>query len=255
MRNILRFMARAVIKRRRPIIVGITGLGASLTKEAITIILSKNYFVRKMEMDGANENDIWFTIIASPDIRLSFLSLFLSFFRFLAIMLFPMRYPDVLVLDMNVGSFQDLERLMNLIPVRVGVATRISPERKEQGKLITLLPENSLAILNADDQLAVKTGEKTKAKIITYGFSEGATLLADNLVFYDGTKMEKMEKREEMRKNEGGGSFKLNYGGNTIPMRLPKITAPKHIEPILAAVAVGIALKMNLVEIVSVLEN
>lgn len=248
-------MARAVIKRRRPIIVGVTGSDASLTEEAVTIILSKNYFARKTEMDGANENDILFAIIGSPRARLSFLPLFLSFFCFLAIMLFLVRYPDVLVLDMNVDNFQDMERLMNLIPVQVGVAARISPERKEQGKFLTLLPENSIAIFNIDDQLAVKMGEKTKAKIITYGFSDDASLLADNLVFYNGTKGEKIEKKEEMRKNEGGGSFKLNYGGNTIPVRLPKITDPKHIEPILAAAAVGITLKMNLVEIVSVLEN
>lgn len=242
-KNILRFMARTIIRRRRPIIVGITGSNASLTREAITIILSKNYFVHKTEGDNVNEIDILLTIIDAS----SFSS---AFFRWFCIMVFPLRYPDVIVLEMNFDNLEDMESLMNVISVNVAVATRILPEHKEQGKLLTFLPGESFAIFNIDDQIAVKIGEKTKAKIITYGFSDGATLLADNLIFH------KVEKREEIGiKEERGFSFKLNYEGNTIPLRLPKIAAPQHLEPVLASAAVGIALKMNLVEIVSVLES
>jgi UDP-N-acetylmuramoyl-tripeptide--D-alanyl-D-alanine ligase len=52
-----------------------------------------------------------------------------------------------------------------------------------------------------------------------------------------------------------GFTFKLNYDGKTIPVRLPKIVAAHHIGAALAAAAVGVALKMNLVEIASALEE
>lgn len=244
MKKILRFMARTVIKKRQPIIVGIVGSDTSLAKKAITLILSRNYFVRATESDRPSETEILLAIVGASHVRLPFIGRIIIFFRFLAVMLFSIRYPDVFVLEMNALRSEDMERLMKLVPIKIGVATRISPDHKEQGKFITLLTEDSLAIFNADDQLAAKMAEKTKAKIVTYGFGESAALLADNPVFYKG------EERKEK-----GFSFKLNYEGNTIPVRLPKIVSAHHIEPVLAAVSVGIALKMNLVEIVSILES
>jgi UDP-N-acetylmuramoyl-tripeptide--D-alanyl-D-alanine ligase len=57
--------------------------------------------------------------------------------------------------------------------------------------------------------------------------------------------------------HEGGSgwSFKLNYDGKTIPVRLPSVLAKHQIEDALAGAAVGIALDMNLVEIASALER
>lgn len=244
MKNILRFMALTIVRRRKPIIIGVVGSDTSLAKKAITLILSRNYFVRATESDRPSETEILLTIIGASNVRARFMGWIIIFFRFFAIMSLPFRYPDVLVLDMNILRSEYADHLKNLVPIKVGVATRISPDHKEQGKFISLLPEDGFAIFNIDDQLAAKMAEKTKAKIITYGFGENATLLADNPVFHKG---------EE--KGEKGFSFKLNYEGNTIPVRLPRIASAHHIEPVFAAAAVGIALKMNLVEIVSILES
>lgn len=252
------------MRKRRPIIVGIVGSDIGLAKKAITLILSRNYFVRATERDHPIETEILLTIIGAPNVRVSFVNWIIIFFRFFAVMLFPLRYPDVFVLEMNALRSEDMERLMKLVPIKVGVATRISPDHKEQGKFITLLTEDNFVIFSADDQLVAKMAEKTKAKIITYGFGAGAALLADNPVFYKGEEIGKMgeeREKEEWKKGgqEKGGtagfSFKLNYGGNTIPVRLPRIASAHHIEPVLAAAGVGIALKMNLVEIVSILES
>lgn len=257
-------MVRVVVRKRQPIIVGVVGSDTSLAKKAITLILSKNYFVRETESDRPSETEILLTIIGVSRVRVSFVNWIIIFFRFLAIILRLVRYPDVLVLEMNVDNFEGMENLMNWLPIKVGVAARISSDHKEQGKFMTLLQEGGFAIFNVDDRLAAKMAEKTKAKIITYGFGEGATLLADNPVFHKGEERgqmgEEMEKEEwkkgEQEKGEADGfSFKLNYGGNTIPVRLPRIASAHHIEPVLAAVAVAIAIKMNLVEIVSILES
>jgi UDP-N-acetylmuramyl pentapeptide synthase len=70
-----------------------------------------------------------------------------------------------------------------------------------------------------------------------------ATVRADHLLFH-----------REAKRIEGF-SFKLNFSGKSIPVRLPKIVARHHIPAVLAAVSVGVALKVNLVEIAAALEN
>ena len=83
--------------------------------------------------------------------------------------------------------------------------------------------------------------ERTKAKVITYGFG-AADVRADNIIFYSEAK------RVE------GFSFKLEFDGKSVPVRLPKIVARHHIPAALAAVAAGLAFRMNLVDIASALE-
>jgi UDP-N-acetylmuramoyl-tripeptide--D-alanyl-D-alanine ligase len=103
------------------------------------------------------------------------------FGRFLGLFLLPLRYPEILVLEMGVDRPGDMEYLLEFIPVRIGVATQVSSSHiayfesitniaKEKGKLIARLPEDGFAILNADDKRTLKMQEKTEAKVITYGF-------------------------------------------------------------------------------------
>ena len=114
---------------------------------------------------------------------------------------------------------------------------------KEKGKLISALPEDGIAILNADDKRTEKMREKTKAKVLTYGFEESADIHADNFVFH----------REAKRAE--GLSFKVNFDGKTVPLRLPKIVAKHHIPAALAALSLGVALKLNPVAAIEALEK
>lgn len=241
-KNILRFMARAVLKKYQPFVVGIIGAGDNnLTKEATTLVLSQAYRVRQTLTDNNDEAGVLLTIIGVPNALALFVSFVWVFCKWLTMMILPVRYPDILVLEIN-GDQDDMERLISFIPVKIGVVTQISASLKDNFKLIALLPEDGFAIINADDALSLKMGEKTPAKVITYGFDKNALLAADNILFHrSGERME-------------GFSFKLNYDGKMIPVRLPKLTEPHQIQAALAAAAVGVALKMNLVEIASTLE-
>lgn len=253
--NILRFMARTVLKKYQPLIVGITGsVGKSSTKEAVALVLSAAYSVRKAEGNYNNEIGIPLTIIGATSGGASLLRWIGVFCKWLWVLIFPVRYPAILVLEMGVDRPGDMEYLTSFVPVKIGVVTGVSASHlaffgsigniaKEKGRLVALLPENGFAILNADDNRVLKMQEKTNAKIITYGFGEDSVLRADNLLFH----------RDALRVE--GFSFKLNYDGKTIPVRLPKIVAVHHIGAALAAAAVGVALKMNLVEIASALEE
>lgn len=253
--KMLRFMARRVLSKYRPFVVGVTGsVGKSLTKEAIALVVSRGYVIRKAEGNYNNEIGIPLTIIGMQSGGSSILRWIVIFFKWLWMIIIPENYPKVLVLEMGIDRPGDMEYLLSFVPVKIGVVTGISGSHleffgnvgniaKEKGKIITSLPEDGFAILNADDKRVEKMREKIKAKTITYGFEAGAMLHVDNLLFH----------REAKRVE--GFSFKLNYNGKTIPVRLPKIVARHHIAAALAGAAVGIALKMNLVEIAGALEN
>ena len=253
--KLLCFMARMVVRKYQPLVIGITGsTGKSSVKEAVALVLSESYSVRKAEGNYNNEINIPLAILDVESRGNSFLFRIRIFFKWLTMMLLPLRYPDILVLEIGGERPGVMNYLLSLVPVRIGIITQVSASHriffesvtavaKEKGKLIALLPENGFAILNADDKRVLKMQEKTKAKVLTYGFDEQAMVRADHLLFY-----------REIKRAEGF-SFKLNYDGKSVPVRLPKVIAKHHISAVLAAVAVGVSLKMNLVEIAGELEK
>jgi UDP-N-acetylmuramoyl-tripeptide--D-alanyl-D-alanine ligase len=251
----LRFMAKAVLKKYHPLVVGVTGsVGKSSAKEAIALVLARAFSVRKAEGNYNNEIGIPLTILGAKSGGASIFRWGNIFLGWLWLMIAPARYPEILVLEMGIDRPGDMKYLLSFITVNIGVVTQISSSHiaffgsvaniaKEKGKLMMSLPQDGYAILSADDKRVEKMQEKTKVKTITYGFSTEAELRVDNLLFH-----------REVKRVEGF-SFKLNYNGKTIPVRLPKIVARHHIAAALAGAAVGIALKMNLVEIAEALEN
>jgi len=253
--KILRFMALVVLKKYHPLVIGITGsVGKSSTKEAIALVVSHVYSLRKAEGNYNNEIGIPLTIIGAKSGGSSSFAWVKIFFSWLRIVIFPTKYPQVLILEMAIDRPGDMEYLLSFVNVDIAVATQISSSHmeffgslgniaKEKGKLISTLSPDGFAILNFDDKRVIKMQEKTKAKVLTYGFGEGSMIRVDNLLFHKDIKQAE------------GLSFKLNYTGKTIPVRLPKIIALHQISSVLAATAVGIALKMNLVEIAETLED
>ncbi len=248
-------MARKVLQKYQPLIVGITGsVGKSSTKEAVALVLAVAYTIRKADGNYNNEIGIPLTVIGAQSGGSSFFRWTGVFFRWLFVMIFPVRYPEVLVLEMGIDRPGDMDFLLEFIPVRIGIVTQISSSHieffgtlgniaKEKGKLISALPEDGIAILNADDKRTEKMREKTKAKVLTYGFEESADIHADNFVFH----------REAKRAE--GLSFKVNFDGKTVPLRLPKIVAKHHIPAALAALSLGVALKLNPVAAIEALEK
>lgn len=253
--RLLRFMTRVVLKKYRPLVVGITGsVGKSSAKEAVALILGVSYTVRKAEGNYNNEIGIPLTVIGAETGGSSWLRWTTVFGKWIYLVVFPVRYPEVLVLEMGIDRPGDMAFLLDFVPVKIGIVTHISSSHlayfgslaniaREKGRLIATLPEDGVAVLNADDKRVLKMGERTKAKVITYGFEEGADIHADNCVFH-----------REARRAEGL-SFKVNFDGKTVPVRLPKVVAKHHIPAVLAALAVGVALKMNIFDVIEVLEG
>ena len=86
-------------------------------------------------------------------------------------------------------------------------------------------------ILNFDENSIRKVKEKTSAKVLTFGFQEGADFPASDVKQNDRT------------------NFKINYQGNIVPIWLGEAFGQKEIYSVLVAVAVGTIFDLNLVEI------
>jgi len=255
LQKILRFMAKAIINKYQPVIVGITGsVGKTSAKEAIFLVLSSKFKVWKNEKNCNNEIGIPLTIIGSETGGRSIFKWCGVFLKWLSFIVLPRQYPEILVLEMGVDHPGDMEYLVGFIPLTVGIITNISGSHleyfknvdhiaREKGKIMNKLPEHGLAILNADDERIVALKDKIKAPIISFGFSDEAHIKA----VYQTFGSEGMEPK--------GINFKISYEGKTIPVRLPHIIAEHLIYTALIAITTGIYFKINLVEIAGILEN
>lgn len=253
--RLLRLMAKAVLAKYEPIVVGITGsVGKTSAKEAIFSVLSKQYRTRKNEKNYNNEIGIPLTVIGAETGGRSLRKWAGVFLGWLRMMLFREDYPEILVLEMGVDRPGDMRYLTSFIRPSVGVVTNISSSHieffgsldsiaQEKGILVESLPAGGFAVLNADDELAAKMALRTEASKMTFGFSEGSGVNGAHVAYhYDDDAPD-------------GISFKLGYDGKSMPVRLKGILAKHQVNAALSAVAVGLSFKMNLVDIAQSLER
>ncbi|MEI9966851.1 MAG: UDP-N-acetylmuramoyl-tripeptide--D-alanyl-D-alanine ligase [Candidatus Moraniibacteriota bacterium] len=248
----LRILARLLLAKYHPVVIGVTGsVGKSSTKEAIALALSDQVRVRKSEGNYNNEIGIPLTILGTKSAGRSIWGWIRVSFRFLTTYLAGRsRYPEVLVLELGIDAPGDMDYLVSFLPIQVGVVTHISESHvehfgslaaiaKEKGKLIESLPPSGTAILSADDARVSEMQSRTQARVITYGFGEQADVRGDHLAFHP--------------ERNGGYTLKISYQGKSLPLRLPHIIARHHIPAVLAALAVAVSLKVNLVEVANTL--
>ena len=263
---ILRVLAKRVINRYRPTVIGITGsVGKTFAKEAIFHVLSRKFWVRKNEENFNNEIGVPMAVLGikpapHQGVVASKLKILAGLFRgvWLGYGL-RQKYPDVLVLELAADKPGDIKYLTDIVRPQIGVVTAVgevpvhvefyaSPQAvaKEKSKLIEQLPlYNGLAILNYDDQTVLDMKEKTKAKVVTFGFSNSANVWVSDTSYFvmdDG-------------RNIGGLSFKINQDSTFIPARVNNLVGTQQLYGVLAAVVAGLHFGMNLVDICGMLEN
>ncbi|QQS20698.1 MAG: hypothetical protein IPL87_03975 [Candidatus Moraniibacteriota bacterium] len=119
----------------------------------------------------------------------------------------------------------------------------ISIVAREKGKLIRSLPEDGLGVLNADDPRVIAFSEKHEHRFSRTASKKKRTFEEHTRLFSDGDTVPL------------GLTFKLEYAGKSIPVRLPGVLAEHHILAALAAGAVGIFLKMSLLDVRAALQS
>jgi len=186
---LLGFIARRIISKYKPKIVGVTGsFGKSSVKEAIFCVLNgSNLNVRRNRGNLNNELGLPLTIIGDFDCAGGALFYVIAIIKGLKVWLFNNSYPDILILEYGADKPGDIKYLTSIAKPDIAVLTGVSkvpvhvefynsPEEvaEEKCNLVKILADNGKAILNADDDLVLKMREQTDKNVLFYGLSDKA---------------------------------------------------------------------------------
>ncbi len=255
---ILQIESRLVISKYKPKIIAITGsVGKTSTKDAIYAVISGVSYVRKSDKSYNSEIGLPLTILGLPNGWNNPFTWLKNILKGLWLLIIPHQYPKWLVLEVGVGHPGDMDRTASWLKTDIVIITAIGEtpahieffnSRKhlieEKSKLIKTLKKNGLLILNADDPdvLLMKTNNKHLVK--TYGFKEGADILASgDSIFYDDKGVPK------------GVIFRIDEGGTSLPVVIDGVFGRNHIYASLASLTLALALKLNIINAVEALKN
>lgn len=255
MRNLLKTilyrLAKWTLRKHQPGIVGVTGtVGKTSTKEAVVTVLRQIRRVRSSSGNFNNEIGLPLTILGGWEKTggwfFWFKVIVVSFLR----LIFVRSYPEILILEYGADRPGDIKYLLDIAKPQIGIVTAVGdipvhvefysgPDAvaREKARLVENLPAIGFAILNYDDEAVYDMRDSTRAHVITYGFGEGAELQITNF---------------ENRVEDGrpaGISFKLEYGGSFVPIRLDGAFGKAQAYAAAAAAASGLTFGMNLVKI------
>ncbi|MEA2006642.1 MAG: UDP-N-acetylmuramoyl-tripeptide--D-alanyl-D-alanine ligase [Patescibacteria group bacterium] len=261
---ILRFMSSSILRKYKPKVIAITGsVGKTTTKEMVWELLSNYYRTRKNEKNYNNEIGVPLTIIGSESGESSIFGWLAVFFKWLFVIVFPVKYPEILVLEMGADRPGDIKYLCSFVPIDVGVITNIGISHleyfktkkalgKEKGIILKSVPAQGLAIMNYDDKEVKAIREQVKANVISYGLEEGCQMQATDITYSYKTFMTNHKEKIELVK---GVQFKLNYRGKIIPVKLGHALGYPQVYASLIALSVGEYFKLNLIEVVQTFED
>lgn len=254
----LKILARLILKKYKPVVIGITGsIGKTSAKEAVFSVLKDRESVAMGLKNYNNEIGLPLVIIGAESAGRNLFGWLKVFGRALRLIIFrDSAYPHVLILEMGVDRPGDMAYLVSIAPPSIGIVTAVSYShleyfgslvniKKEKQVLIENLDNKGLAIINYDNEAARDMAEASKAKVLTYGLKEGADLQAQDIV-YNFTKG-----NYEL----SGLNFKLNYQGSIVPVFMDNVMSEAVLYAALAAAAVGLHFGMNLVEVAAALKD
>jgi len=154
-------LAAHALRRVQPLVVGVTGSnGKTSTKEMVAAILSRHFNVMKTEGNLNTETGVPLTILSLEP------------------------HHSALVLEMGLQHAGDIARLAVLARPVIGIVTNVgvvhieffgSREElaKAKGELVAALPDEGLAVLNADNEFYPLLVQMTSAHVASFGEHAG----------------------------------------------------------------------------------
>ncbi|MFA5737134.1 MAG: UDP-N-acetylmuramoyl-tripeptide--D-alanyl-D-alanine ligase [Candidatus Paceibacterota bacterium] len=256
---ILRWEAKLVLKKYKPQIIGVTGsVGKTSTKDAIYEVIKGSLSVAKSEK-SYNSADIGvaLTILGCQSAWYSVLGWLDIFFHGLFLIILRKNYPKWLVLEIGVEYPGEIAQIVKWVKFDHAVVTFLpdtpvhveffsSPEEiiKEKMLLAKAVPAQGKVLINVDDKNVATHLNGIRGEILTFGFNEQADYCARMVNFlYDEKDL------------PNGLTFKFEHNGRSLPVRIGGVVGEHQIYPVLAAMAVGEVLGINIVEMIETLKN
>lgn len=252
-KKILLVLVQVHIKRYKPFIIGVTGsVGKTSTREAIKAVVGSRKRIRTAAGSLNNELGFALTILGNWDKEYfdegSSFGLWLRvFFVGLFGLLFRGSSPEVFVLEYGADRPGDIRKLARAVKPHIAVVTAIGEipvhveffsgseaVAREKSRLVEALESTDYVVLNSDDDVVLDMKERTRAKVITFGFDEGAGVRISSFEYKTDSNM------------PVGVTFKLHYGQNSfVPVHINGSLGKSQAWAAAAAAAVGIAMNMN----------
>lgn len=255
---VLKAESRLVVWKYKPKIISITGsVGKTSTKDAVYAVLSGLSYVRKSEKSFNSELGLPLTVLGCPNGWNNPFTWALNILKGFWLFLWPHKYPKLLVLEVGVGKPGDMSQTAGWLKSDAVIITAIgeTPAHieffdshkhlvEEKSGLIKTLKKSGILILNNDDKIVLGMKEKTKNRVVTFGFSEGSDIKASNdNIFYS---------------NDGlpeGLAFRIDEKASSLPVIIEGVFGRNHAYASLGALALCSALNFNIVEAVGKLKN
>ena len=274
-RFILRTLAQLIIWRHRPGIVGVTGsVGKTSTKLAMAAVLGSERKIRFAPesynneigfpltiIGGWSERDIKLVSNTEPSgikkIRKVFFWTKILIVGVVAILRRKSNYPEILILEYGIQKPGDMKELLEIAKPNIGVVTAIGEIpvhveffagvvdtlSREKSRLVEVLPAAGFAGLNYDDDTVMRMKDRTRARVVSFGFGESADVRITNF-----------ENRSE-KSRPLGIAFKLEYAGSFVPVRLDGVFGKAQAYAAAASAATSLIFGVNLIKIAESLKN
>lgn len=206
--------------RVSPKVVAVTGSsGKTETKNLIASILSKRFRVHATPGNMNNHIGLPLTLLGMEGSE------------------------DVLITEMGANHKREIAHLSGIASPEIGVITNVGPSHLEffgtlggvaaaKAELIEALPPDGTAVLPADDPFFEFLKGRTKAKVVSFGITDGADW-----------RVEHVEKRDE-------GGYRFTLGGQDMVLGL---YGRHHLLNAAAATAVASLLDVSIGEIAAVI--
>ncbi len=252
LQDILRLLARATIAKYRPYVIAVTGsVGKTSAKEAVYAALKDYRRVRRSR--GNFNNELGVPLAVLGDWRKIEGPLFWARVMVFGVrrLLFRAEYPEILVLEYGVQKPGDMRYLLDIAkpamalvtalgdtPVHVEFFRNTEELAREKARLPEAVLARGFAILNADDKRVRAMKENVRARVLTVGTKIDADVRVgrvENLELEDGRPV--------------GVTFKLEYRGNVVPVRLMGVLGTSHAYAAGFGIAAGLTFGLNLVSL------
>ncbi|MBI5152677.1 UDP-N-acetylmuramoyl-tripeptide--D-alanyl-D-alanine ligase [Candidatus Peregrinibacteria bacterium] len=250
--GLLVWLARIRLRRLKNVkIIGITGsAGKTTTKDAIAKVLSSKYRVIASKKSYNTEFGLPLTILGA---EAGFSSAIMWLWN-LAVAkwnaFFSRKKIDYFVLEMGVDKPGDMDLLTKIVKPDIAVFANVKPVHlaegqfknldeifKEKSKIGHAAKSGGKLILNYDDRFVRRLENLKSAKIIWYGFSDGAKVRATNI-----------------KTDLAGTSFDFHYGNIHSRLFVP-ILGSHHVNCVLPAIICGLECGMYIDDILASLRD
>ncbi len=256
--SVLQAESKLVLLKYKPKIIAITGsVGKTSTKDAVYAMLSKVSYVRKSDKSYNSELGLPLTILGVPNGWNDPKIWLKDIVKGLWLIIAPHKYPKWLILEVGVGKPGDMKRTASWLKTDAVIITAIGEtpahieffdSRKhlveEKSGLIKTLKKDGLLVLNRDDETVFEMREKTKNRIVTYGFNTEADIIGStDAISYDANGQPE------------GVVFRVDVEGKSLPVVIDGVFGKNHVFAAMATLALTLGLKLNILDAVNSLKT